>query len=92
MAVYCISYDLKNKNGEPLYEQLITAIQSYGNWWHQSKSTWFIETGKTARQILEKLDPFLLDGDKIIVIEVKSHWWANGHTEKEYQWMKERKF
>jgi predicted RNA-binding protein with PUA domain len=88
MAVYCISYDLKSNN----YEALINAIQSYGLWWHQSKSTWFIETTQTSRQVTENLRNFIQAGDKIMVIQVRQNWFAVGHTEEEYNWMRNRNF
>ena len=88
MAVYCISYDLKSKN----YDSLIEAIMSYGFWWHQSESTWFIETDKTSRQVIDNLRNFTLENDKLIVIRVQNDWWAVGHTDGEYKWMKERNF
>ncbi len=88
MAVYCISYDLKSNN----YDALIEAIQSYGLWWHQSKSTWFIETNQNTKQVLNNLRNFTEVGDKIIVIKVQQNWWASGHSEIEYDWMKNRNF
>lgn len=88
MAVYCISYDLKSKN----YDSLIEAIKSYGLWWHQSESTWFIETNQTSKQVLENLRNFLFNNDKLIVIRVQRDWWAIGHTEEEYKWLRERNF
>jgi hypothetical protein len=88
MAVYCISYDLKSDK----YESLIEAIKAYGLWWHQSESTWFIETTQGSKQILENLNNHLTKDDKLIVIQVLAHWWATGHTEEEYTWMKNRNF
>jgi len=88
MAVFCISYDLKSNS----YDALITAIKGYGLWWHQTESTWFIEATQTARQILENLQNYVVTGDKIIVIQVRQNWWAVGHTEEEYTWMKNRNF
>jgi CRISPR associated protein Cas2. len=88
MAVYCISYDLKSEK----YDLLIEAIKAYGCWWHQSKSTWFIESTQETKKILENLNNFLSAGDKIIVIQVHKNWWAAGHTDEEYKWMKERNF
>ena len=88
MAVYCISYDLKSYN----YEPLINAIQSYGLWWHQSESTWFIETNQTSRQIIDNLRIFLNSSDKLIVIRVEKDWWAIGHTDEQYSWMRNRNF
>jgi len=67
MAVYCISYDLKSDN----YSVLIESIKAYGLWWHQSESTWFIETIHGSKQILENLNRHLFLGDKILVIQVQ---------------------
>jgi len=88
MAVYCISYDLKSGN----YEKMIEAIKAYGKWWHQSESTWFIESTQEAKEILNNLRTHTEKGDKMIVIKVQRNWWALGHTEKEYEWMKNRNF
>tara|TARA_B100000745_G_C20010122_1_gene343185 strand:- start:65 stop:331 length:267 start_codon:yes stop_codon:yes gene_type:complete len=88
MAVYCISYDLKSGN----YDQLIESIKAYGIWWHQSESTWFIESTHGPRQIFDNLNKHLRKGDKIIVIKVHKSWWAGGHNEEEYQWLKNRNF
>ncbi len=86
--VYCISYDLMSKN----YDALIQNIQSYGLWWHQSESTWFIESNLDAKQIYENLSNYISINDKIIVIQVHKHWWGTGHTTEEYNWMKDRNF
>jgi hypothetical protein len=88
MALFCISYDLISNN----YDSLIEAIKSYGTWWHQSKSTWFIATNQTSRQVLDNLTNYIANGDKIIVIQVHKNWWALGHTEEEYNWLKDRNF
>jgi hypothetical protein len=88
MAVYCISSTLINKN----YDKLHEVIKSYNNWWHNSDSVWFIETTESASTILEKLKVHLISGDKLIVIEVKQHWWAVGYKEEEYNWLKQKTF
>ena len=88
MAVYCISYDLKSDN----YEALIESIKAYGSWWHQSGSTWFIETTQGSKQILDNLNSYINSGDKIIIIQVQKNWWAAGHTDEEYEWIKNRNF
>lgn len=88
MSVYCISYDLQSNN----YEPLIEAIKKYGMWWHQSKSTWFIQTNQTTKQVIENLRNYMSSGDKIIVIQVHQNWWALGHSDDEYKWMRERTF
>jgi hypothetical protein len=80
MAVYCISYDLRSSN----YEGLINAIKSYGLWWHQTESTWFVDSNQNSKQILDNLRNYIKSGDKIIVIRVQRDWWAVGHTEDEY--------
>jgi hypothetical protein len=70
MAVYCISYDLRSDN----YSALIESIKAYGLWWHQSESTWFIETRQGAKQILDNLNRHLISGDKILVISLDKEW------------------
>lgn len=88
MAVFCISYDLKSGN----YEPLIESIKAFGRWWHQSESTWFIEASQGSKEIMENLNKHISSGDKIIVIKVEKNWWASGHAEEEYNWMKQRNF
>jgi len=88
MAVFCISYDLKSGN----YESLKEAIQTYGVWWHQAESNWFIQSNQSAKQILEYLRNYIGQNDKLMVIQVQRSWWATGHTDEEYNWFKQRNF
>lgn len=46
---YCISYDLCTPNRN--YNDLYGAIKSFGSWWHQTESVWFIISSKSAVEI-----------------------------------------
>lgn len=85
-VVYSISYDLSAPNRS--YDDLYTAIKSFGDWWHQSGSVWLIKTNKESAVIRDYLMQFIDGNDKIFVIEVKRNWAGFGFTEKEYNWIK----
>lgn len=86
--VFSISYDLDNKSAKN-YQDLISAIQSYGPWWHQTESVWFIKTEHNSTEILERLKEYILPKDKLLVIEVKKHWTGIGFTQAEYDWLRQ---
>jgi hypothetical protein len=96
MAVYCISYDLGGNDAfhkeHRDYNRIIRHIKKTYPFWHQSKSTWFIETNKTAKEVYDDLQSKIVKTDHIMIIQVMPHWWATGSTPKEYEWLKTRKF
>jgi len=84
--VFCISYDLVKPGSE--YESLYNAIKSFGRWWHQSGSVWFIVSDKSSSQIRDFLQPNIDNNDKLFVIEVKRNWAGIGFSQEEYNWLK----
>jgi len=88
MSVYCISCTIKSKN----YESLFQAIKSYGVYWRESETVWFIESTHTTKEVLDNLRTFIEANDKLLVIQVHRNWWAVGYTEEEYTWIKARNF
>lgn len=48
MAIYQISYDLRNKRD---YKILYERIKSYGAWCRPLESTWVIRTGQSVTQV-----------------------------------------
>lgn len=66
MATYIISYDLKapGKN----YNDLITALESYGTYWHNLGSTWCIVTNKTATEVRDHLTRYMDANDRLLVV------------------------
>lgn len=86
-TVFCVSYDLLSPGRD--YDDLIAAIKSFGIWWHQTESVWFVVSDKGAGEIRDFLMKYLDSNDKLFVIEVKKHWGGKGFTEREYNWLRE---
>lgn len=86
-SVYCISYDLRSPGRN--YDDLITAIKSFGLWWHQTESVWFIVSDKDVVSIRDFLMNYIDRNDKLFVIEVNKPWAGTGFTNKEYEWLKD---
>lgn len=84
--VFCISYDLSSPNRN--YDGLINAIKSFGDWWHQTESVWFIASNNSAGEIRDFLMKFIDRDDKLFVIEVKKHWGGKGFSHNEYSWLR----
>ena len=72
--VYMITYDLDSPGQR--YDGLIEAIKESSNGVYCSywKSSFLIQSGKSAKEIMESLVPFLDQNDRIIVIEVVKHY------------------
>ena len=73
-AVYMITYDL-NEPGQD-YDGVISAIKesSSGKWCSYWKSSYLIQSNLTANEIISKIQPHLTHNDKLIVIQVTSHY------------------
>lgn len=84
--VYCISYDLR-KSGRN-YESLYEVIKSYGTWWHQTGSVWFVVTSDTAANIRDRLNEQIDSNDKLFVIALQKRWAGVGFSQREYEWLK----
>lgn len=85
-TVFCVSYDLLTPGKN--YDGLINAIKSYGTWWHQTESVWFIVSDKGAGEIRDFLMSYLDNNDKLFVIAVLNHWGGKGFSNNEYDWLK----
>lgn len=84
--VYCISYDLRKPGRD--YESLYDAIKSFGVWWHQTGSVWFIVTKEDAVKVREKLTAQMDPNDKLFVVALQREWAGAGFSQKEYDWLK----
>lgn len=90
MNIYIISYDLTNPGRD--YEALSNAIKSYGNWWHQTGSTWVIASDTTSSSaIRDYLKQFTDSNDKLFVAKLSGEWAAFGFSREEYDWIKEKR-
>lgn len=84
--LYCISYDLCQPDRD--YEELYQGIKSFGQWWHQTGSVWFVVSSKTPVEIRDYLEQFIDSNDKLFVIALKKKWAGIGFSNKEYEWLK----
>lgn len=84
--VYCVSYDLRKPDRN--YDDLLKELKSFGTWWHQTGSVWFIVTSKTTAEVRDYLMQFIDSNDKLFVIQLQKNWAAAGFSEQEYSWMK----
>lgn len=64
MAIYQISYDLRNKRD---YKALYERIKSYGTWCRPLESTWVIRTGQSVTQVRDYLAG-VMDGDDGLLV------------------------
>ncbi len=63
-----VEYDLCNPDSD--YEELISVIESFPISEPITKSTWFIKTNKTYRDVIEYLMPYTNSGDRLFVAEL----------------------
>lgn len=84
--VYSITYDLRRPGRN--YDTLIEAIKSYGTWWHQTESVWFIVSYQNAADIRNNLMKHIDGNDLLFVIALRREWAAIGFKENEYSWLK----
>ncbi|MBO0423824.1 hypothetical protein [Enterococcus plantarum] len=89
---YMITYDL-NSPGQR-YDDVIKTIKedlSTGAWCSYWKSSYLLRSNLTPDQMLEKLKPFLDQGDKFLIIEVvnnKQGWL----TDKQWKYINDHIF
>lgn len=84
--VYCVSYDLRKSDRN--YNDLYTAIKSFGTWWHQTESVWFVKsTNRESSTIREYLKQFIDENDLLFVIRVENNWAGFGFSKEEYNWL-----
>ena len=89
IMVFCICYDLKAPGRD--YTTLISAIKTYGTWWHHLDSTWFIETTNTntAVAIRDYLRTFIDRNDELLVFPVATGWAGVGFQQQAYDWLRD---
>ncbi|HKO42076.1 MAG TPA: hypothetical protein VJU84_02195 [Pyrinomonadaceae bacterium] len=71
MNAYLIGYDLNRPRGASDYPDLIKAIKSLGESWHQLDSTWIVRSELSAYDIATKLNvPLIDEGDELFVAQL----------------------
>jgi hypothetical protein len=85
-TVYEVAYDL-NKQGQD-YSGLIKELKDSPTWARPSKSTWLIKTHESAKEVHERLAPYLDASDRILVIEVTANY--SGYLDTQvWEWVTE---
>ncbi len=85
MATILIAYDL---NGEKSYEELIATIKNVGAWWHHLDSTWIVRADVTAKEVRDRLRPFLDTDDELLVVDVSGRARAwKGFNKRGSDWL-----
>jgi len=88
--IFCVSYDLRVPGRD--YEDLHKSIKSFGIWWHQTESVWFVESDKAPTQIRDFLKQNIDSNDKLFVIQVARNWAGVGFSNDEYDWLKNHNY
>lgn len=86
MAVYIVSYDLNSPGKD--YTELLRQIRSYTHC-HALKSLFFIETTKSASEVLDHLMRYIYGNDSLYVTRLTGEWGANRHMACT-NWLKDR--
>lgn len=90
MAAYMITYDL-NSPGQNYDDVIKTIKDSSLAWCSYWESSYLIKTNLTPDSIMTNIKPYLDNGDKFIVIEVKNNY-SGWLTEKQWKFIRENIF
>lgn len=66
--IFLVTYQLRPQRAN---NEIISALQSFEEWWHFLDWTWLISTAETAEGIYSRLAPFLHQNDRELIIEIK---------------------
>lgn len=90
--VYLISYKLQRPGQN--YSDLYEAIGKIsGTYWHHTTSVWLVEVNSlSAKQVYEKLSPYIDNNDDLIVFRLQGEWWGKIPDASNLEWLKGRTF
>lgn len=88
MAVHWVNYDL-SKAGQN-YDGLIEHLESYPDWAKPLKSSFFVKTSLSAREVRDGIKQHIDATDDVVVIPVGGQGWATWGLSKDLNdWMRE---
>ena len=88
MAVHWVNYDL-NKTGQD-YTKLIEYLKSHQGWAKPLKSSFFVKTSLTARELRDEIKKYIDVNDDIVVVTVAGASWATyGLSQDVNAWLKQ---
>jgi hypothetical protein len=69
MATILIGYDVHSPEGAT-HDQLVTAIQSLGAWWHHLETIWIVKSDRTPAAIRDQLKSHIGSDDQLLVVDI----------------------
>jgi hypothetical protein len=89
MKTMLITYEICYSETSDEYKRLIEHLMSYPNWANPLKSIWLVKTKQTITAVREALKSYIVDDDKILVIDVTKSEWATSRVSREVSsWMR----
>jgi hypothetical protein len=67
MRIFVVTYELNQKNKD--YSGFYKELQKTKTWWHHLESTWLLWTDETAKEIFDRLIPYIDNKDYLLIIE-----------------------
>ncbi len=84
--ILLVTYDLKGSSA--LYADMFDVLKSQEGWWHYLSSTWIVSTDyESARELFQKLKPFIRVGDRLLVVEITPDY-SGWLPKKAWTWIK----
>jgi hypothetical protein len=88
-ATILIAYDIHPAQGAA-YDDLISAIQSLGAWWHHLETVWIVRSNQKPDEIRDKLKSYIGTDDQLLILDITGDkaGWA-GVSDAGSAWLKE---
>jgi hypothetical protein len=88
-ATILIAYDIHPAQGAA-YDDLISAIQSLGAWWHHLETVWIVRSNQKPDEIRDKLRSHIGTDDQLLILDITGDraGWA-GVSDAGSEWLKE---
>ncbi len=89
--VYLVSYTL-HKPGQD-YTDLHKAIKEVsGTWWKHTTSAWLADASVSAKQIFDRIVPYVDKNDDLMVFRLQGEWHGRTADSTNYDWLNARQF
>lgn len=73
--VYIINYRLHRPTQN--YDELYKAIRGLsGTYWHNTTSSWVVQSGLSAKQIFGQLEPHIDNNDELVVFRLQGEYFG----------------
>ncbi len=88
--MYLVTYQLNPPRKNP---ELISELQSIGEWWHYLDHVWLITSPQGANDIYNRLAPHINDPDRILIVEILPAAQTQGWLAQDaWDWINARRF